>query len=181
MRTFGDRYACKCRWRSSYLCEESSPKSHLIQKQNHLVRSVLQFQESRVSSSQQAAGICIIDTLPCKYEQMQHYLDQYCCCYYYYYTRLTASFPGQPGRAGTRKANQSGLKRGKRWWGFGMQWHQVDHMQKSAPRSRQITTPTCHHSIFTGQMLFLMSNHTHTHTRLMALFRDYPGEPLPER
>ena len=23
--------------------------------------------------------------------------------------------------------------------------------------------------------------HTHTHTRLMALFRDYPGEPVPER
>ena len=22
---------------------------------------------------------------------------------------------------------------------------------------------------------------THTHTRLMALFRDYPGEPVPER
>jgi len=21
----------------------------------------------------------------------------------------------------------------------------------------------------------------HTHTRLMALFRDYPGEPVPER
>ena len=23
--------------------------------------------------------------------------------YYYYYTRLTASFPGQPGQTGTRK------------------------------------------------------------------------------
>ena len=23
--------------------------------------------------------------------------------------------------------------------------------------------------------------HTHTHTRLTALFRDYPGEPVPER
>jgi len=27
-----------------------------------------------------------------------------------------------------------------------------------APRSRQITTPAPHHSIFTGQMLFLMPN-----------------------
>jgi len=27
--------------------------------------------------------------------------------------------------------------------------------KQSAPRSRQITTPTPHHSIFTGQMLFL--------------------------
>jgi len=25
------------------------------------------------------------------------------------------------------------------------------------------------------------SQHTHTHTRLTALFRDYPGEPVPER
>jgi len=24
-------------------------------------------------------------------------------------------------------------------------------------------------------------SHTHTHTRLPALFRDYPGEPVPER
>ena len=23
--------------------------------------------------------------------------------------------------------------------------------------------------------------HTHTHTRLTALFQDYPGEPVPER
>ena len=26
-----------------------------------------------------------------------------------------------------------------------------------------------------------VSIHTHTHTRLMALFREYPGEPVPER
>jgi len=30
--------------------------------------------------------------------------------------------------------------------------------KQSAPRSRQITTPTPHHSIFTGRMLFLMPN-----------------------
>jgi len=29
---------------------------------------------------------------------------------------------------------------------------------KSAPRYRQITTPTHHYSIFTGRMLFLTSN-----------------------
>jgi len=60
--------------------------------------------------------------------------------------------------------------------------------KQSAPHSRQITTTTSHHSIFTGQMLFLMpnqqcqstegtstkSNHKHTHSRLMALF---PGLP----
>jgi len=36
--------------------------------------------------------------------------------------------------------------------GFGMLWHQLDHIQ--TPRSRQITTPAHHHSIFTGRMLF---------------------------
>jgi len=30
--------------------------------------------------------------------------------------------------------------------------------KQSAPRSRQITTLTPHHSIFTGRMLFLMTN-----------------------
>jgi len=48
---------------------------------------------------------------------------------------------------------------------------------QSAPRCRQITTPTTHHSIFTGRMLFLTpsqqcqstegivnTDHTHTHT-----------------
>ena len=30
--------------------------------------------------------------------------------------------------------------------------------KQSAPRSRQITTPTPHHSIFTGRLLFLTPN-----------------------
>ena len=30
--------------------------------------------------------------------------------------------------------------------------------KQSAPRSRQITTPTPHHSMFTGRMLFPMPN-----------------------
>jgi len=29
--------------------------------------------------------------------------------------------------------------------------------------------------------LFLSQKHTHTHTRVTALCRDYPGEPVPER
>jgi len=41
--------------------------------------------------------------------------------------------------------------------GFGMQWHQLDHVLTICT-SRQITTPTPHHSIFTGQMLFLAPN-----------------------
>jgi len=38
-----------------------------------------------------------------------------------------------------------------------MQWHQLDYTQ-STPRSRQIITPTPHHSIFTGWVLFLTPN-----------------------
>ena len=48
-----------------------------------------------------------------------------------HYTHLTASFPGQPGQASTRKVKpvSIGFEWGKRWWGFGIQWHQLDHMQ----------------------------------------------------
>ena len=41
------------------------------------------------------------------------------------------------------------------WADSGICWTMY---KQSAPRSRQITTPTPHHSIFTGQMLFLMPN-----------------------
>jgi len=34
------------------------------------------------------------------------------------------------------------------------QWHQLGAICKSAPRSRQITMPTPHHSFFTGRMPF---------------------------
>jgi len=39
--------------------------------------------------------------------------------------------------------------------GSGISWTMCE---QSAPRSRQITTPTPHHSIFTGRMLFLLPN-----------------------
>jgi len=35
------------------------------------------------------------------------------------------------------------------------QWHQLGHM---GPRSRQVTTPAPHHSVFTGRMPFLTPN-----------------------
>ena len=43
-----------------------------------------------------------------------------------------------------------------------MQRHQLDHMQTICTRSRQITTATPHHSIFTGRMLFLTLNQQRT-------------------
>jgi len=65
--------------------------------------------------------------------------------YYYYHSRWTAFFPGQPGWAGTKNVKTSpDLNEGR------MRWYQLDHMQTvcTSPRSRQITTPTPHHSIF---------------------------------
>jgi len=41
------------------------------------------------------------------------------------------------------------------WDGSGISWTLC---KQSAPPSRQITTPAFHHSIFTGQMLFLTPN-----------------------
>jgi len=41
------------------------------------------------------------------------------------------------------------------WDGSGISW---TICKQSAPRSRQITTPTSHHSTFAGRMLFLMPN-----------------------
>ena len=41
------------------------------------------------------------------------------------------------------------------WDGSGISW---TICKQSAPRSRQITTPAAHHSIFTGQMLFQTPN-----------------------
>ena len=40
----------------------------------------------------------------------------------------------------------------------GWQLHQLDHKQKNASRSRQMTISTPHHSISTGRMLFLTPN-----------------------
>ena len=54
---------------------------------------------------------------------------QISCTHYYYYTCLMASFPTQLSKPVPEKYNQSGFKWGKRWWGFMIQWHQLDHMR----------------------------------------------------
>ena len=61
------------------------------------------------------------------------------------HTRLTALCPGLPGWAGTRKAKPIWiLVKQEIVSGNGINWA----VCKSAPRSRQITTPTRHHSVF---------------------------------
>jgi len=49
--------------------------------------------------------------------------------------------------------------------GSGINWA----ISKSAPRSRQITTPTPHHSVFTGWMPFLPPNQQRQSTEGTAL------------
>ena len=58
---------------------------------------------------------------------------------------LTACFPGQPGYAGTRKVKPIWiLLEQETVSGSGISWA----ICKSAPRSRQITMPVPHHSVF---------------------------------
>ena len=61
------------------------------------------------------------------------------------HTRLTALFPGLPGWAGTRKVKPIWiLLKQVTVSGSGISWA----ICKSASRSRQITTPAPHHSVF---------------------------------
>ena len=61
------------------------------------------------------------------------------------HTRLTALFRGLPGWAGTRKVKPVWiLLKQETVSGSGISWA----ICKSAPRSRQITTPAPHHSVF---------------------------------
>ena len=61
------------------------------------------------------------------------------------HTRLTDNFPGLPRWAGTRKAKPIWiLLKQETVSGSGISWN----IWKSAPRSRQITMPAPHHSVF---------------------------------
>ena len=73
----------------------------------------------------------------------------------YTHTRLTALYPGLPRSAGTRKVKPMWiLLKQETVSGNGISWA----ICKSAPSSRQITTPAPHHSVFSGRMPFLLPN-----------------------
>jgi len=83
----------------------------------------------------------------------------------YYYTRLTASFPGQRGWAGTRKAKTSldlnesrasrivSYRNRKRWWSFGCNGISWTICKQSA--DNHINTSSL---VFAGWMLLLTPN-----------------------
>ena len=69
----------------------------------------------------------------------------YCGLHTHTHTRLTALFPGLSGWAGTRKVKPIWiLLKQETVSGSGISWA----ICKFAPRSRQITTPATHHSVF---------------------------------
>jgi len=62
-----------------------------------------------------------------------------------------------------QKGNHSGFYWSKRrWGGSGISWATG---KSFAPRSRQITTPVPHHSVFTGRMPFLPPHQQHQSTK----------------
>jgi len=84
--------------------------------------------------------------------------------YYYYYTHFTTSSPEknlgnryQKGKT-SLDLNEADLNEARDDGGLGCSGISWTICTQSAPRTRQITTPTPHHSIFTGQMLFLTPN-----------------------
>jgi len=82
------------------------------------------------------------------------------------HNHLTALSPGLSGWASTRKVKPIWiLLKQETVSGVGFSWA----VCKSAPRSRQITTPAPHHSVFTGQMPFLPSNQQRQSTEGISL------------
>ena len=84
------------------------------------------------------------------------------CRHTHTHTRLTALCPGLPGWVDTRKVKPTWiLLKQQTMSGNGISWA----ICKSAPRSRQITMPAPHHSVFfTGRTPFLPPNQQHQST-----------------
>ena len=93
----------------------------------------------------------------CCWPQMRHAtsLTMLAGSWWHTHTRLTASFSGLPGWAGTRRVKPIWiLLKQETVSGSGISWT----ICKSAPRFRQTTMPAPHHSVFTGRMPLLPPN-----------------------
>ena len=78
--------------------------------------------------------------------------------YYYYYTRLTASSITAWISRYQKGKNSLDLNEERDDGALACSGISWTICKQSAPRSREITTPRSHNSIFTGQMLFLTPN-----------------------
>jgi len=76
--------------------------------------------------------------------------------YYYYYICLMAFFPRTTWVSRHQKGTPLWISLQQRWWGgSGISW---TICKSFAPRSRQITMPVPHHSVFIDRMPFLLPN-----------------------
>ena len=86
---------------------------------------------------------------------MDTYIHTHARTHTHAHTHLTALFPGLPRWAGTRKVKPIWILLKKETVsGSGISWAAC----KSAPCSKQTTTPAPHHSVSTGRMPFLPPN-----------------------
>ena len=69
------------------------------------------------------------------------------------------------GKLVPERWNQSGFNRGKRWWGLGWQWHQLDHMQTICT-----SLQTDNHTN-TSSLIFVLSGCSSWHQATMTKHR----------
>jgi len=110
--------------------------------------------------------------------------------YIYTHTHTHTHTPFNGPLSGTTRVSQ--YQRGKTNLDFTeardseWQWHQLGHMQVSTSLQTDNHASTLPLSFYRLDALLAAAireaiyTHTYTHTRLTALFRDYPGE-VPER
>ena len=116
----------------------------------HCSLSLLQ----QVTCFNAALGSYLLVVLNCLVAKMSSVI--FMLPYIHTYTHSNALFPGLPGWAGTRKVKLIWISlKQETVGGSGISWT----ICKSAPSSRQITTPAPHRSsFFTGRMPFLPPN-----------------------
>ena len=123
----------------STLCIAAEPLTdmHTCCQTNDRTPNVLLFQHLHTASH--TAHCCS----PRQATPVWHKCNYY---YYYYYIRLMAFFPGQPGKpAPDRQIILDFTAAGDDGGGSGISW---TICKLFAPRSRQITMPAPHHSVF---------------------------------
>ena len=141
-------------WENSHLCRRCILLSHEVWmylfEMTDCSLSLLQ----QVTCFNAALGSYLLVVLNCFVAKMSSVI--FMLPYIHTYTHSTALFPGLPGWAGTRKVKPIWiLLKQETVGGSGISWT----ICKSAPSSRQITTPAPHRSsFFTGRMPFLPPN-----------------------
>jgi len=116
------------------------------------------------------AVLLTLNIMACTLTVIPHWIEVIAEHYTHTHIHLTALFPGLPGWVSTRKVTPIWIfVKQETASGSGISWA----ICKSAHRSRQITTPAPHHSVFTGQMPFLPPNQQRQSTEGRTLIGSY--------